>query len=31
MDALVTSVVKILQQQNDFNCPSRFMLLKYFS
>jgi transposase len=31
MDALVASVEKILQQQNDFNCPSRFMLLKYFS
>ena len=31
MDALVASVVKILHQQNDFNCPSRFMLLKYFS
>jgi transposase-like protein len=31
MDALVASVVKILQQQNDVNCPSRFMLLKYFS
>lgn len=31
MNALVASVEKILQQQNDFNCSSRFMLLKYFS
>jgi len=31
MDALVASVLKILQQQNDFSCPSRFRLLKYFS
>ena len=31
MQALVASVEKILQQQNDFRCPSRFMLLKYFS
>ena len=31
MDALVASVVKILQLQNDFNYSSRFMLLKYFS
>jgi transposase len=31
MDALVASVVKILQLQNDFSNPSRFMLLKYFS
>jgi putative transposase len=30
MEALVVSVVKILQQQNNFNSPSRFMLLKYF-
>ena len=31
MNALVASVEQILQHQNNFNCPSRFMLLKYFS
>lgn len=31
MQTLVASVEKTLQQQNDFSCPSRFMLLKYFS
>jgi transposase len=31
MNALVTSVEKIFQLQNDLCSPSRFMLLKYFS
>jgi len=28
--SLASQVVKILRQQNDFNCSSRFMFLKYF-
>jgi putative transposase len=31
MNALVASVEKTLQQQNDLNSPSRFLLLRYFS
>jgi len=31
IDAVVASVEQILQQQNAFSSPSRFMLLKYFS